>query len=823
MPNFYPFEDIEKKWQKAWEEQKIFETTKDPNRKKFYVLEMFPYPSGDPHMGHVKNYVIGDVIARYFIRRGYNVLHPMGFDAFGLPAENAAIQHGIHPAVWTYEKIDRMREVLKQLGITYDWRREVITCDPGYYKFTQWFFLQFYKNGLAYKKEGPVNWCPSCATVLANEQVIDGVCERCGTPVEKKLLNQWYFRITKYAEALLEEMKLLGNWPEKVLIMQRNWIGKSEGANIDFFQPDLKRKISVFTTRPDTLFGVTFFVLAPEHPLVEQLVKGTPKEEEVRKFKERISKKSEIERTSDISDKEGLALGKDVIHPITGQRIPIWIADYVLLEYGSGAVMGVPAHDERDFAFAKKYGLPIIPVIQPPEGSWNGECYPGDGVMINSGAFSGLFSGEGKKRIIAFLKEKGLGDAAVSYRLRDWLISRQRYWGAPIPIIYCEKCGEVPVPEENLPVLLPENVDFHPTGPSPLALCESFVNTTCPKCGGPARRETDTMDTFVCSSWYYLRYCSPWEKDKPFDPEDVKYWMPVDQYIGGVEHAILHLLYSRFFTKVLNDLGFIPFREPFTNLFAQGMVTKDGAKMSKSKGNTVSPREIIQKYGTDTVRLFILFAGPPELDMEWSDQGVEGAFRFLNRVWNMAKEIIDLQSDQQTSCNENWMKNLERKVHQTIFKVDRDTKERFHFNTAISAIMELVNELSESLRFLKEKGVHPKERNLMVWALKQMTSVLNPFAPHLTEEIWSLLGEKSFLSLASWPEYDAKKMLTETVIIVVQVNGKVRSKIEINRDAPKEAVLERALEDDKIQNWLNQKKIQKVIYVPNKLINLVAN
>lgn len=823
MPNFYPFEDIEKKWQKAWEEQKIFETTKDPNRNKFYVLEMFPYPSGDPHMGHVKNYVIGDVIARYFIRKGYNVLHPMGFDAFGLPAENAAIQHGIHPAVWTYEKIDRMREVLKQLGITYDWRREVITCDPGYYKFTQWFFLQFYKNGLAYKKEGPVNWCPSCATVLANEQVIDGACERCGTPVEKKLLNQWYFRITGYAEALLEDMKLLGNWPEKVLVMQRNWIGKSEGASIDFFQPDLKKKISVFTTRPDTIFGVTFFVLAPEHPLVEQLVKGTPREEEVRKFKERISKKSEIERTSDTSDKEGLALGKDVIHPITGQKIPIWIADYVLLEYGSGAVMGVPAHDERDFAFAKKYGLPIIPVIQPPEGNWNGECYPGDGVLINSGAFSGLSSEEGKKRIIAFLKEKGLGDAAVSYRLRDWLISRQRYWGAPIPIIYCEKCGEVPVPEKDLPVLLPENVDFHPTGPSPLALCESFVNTTCPKCGGPARRETDTMDTFVCSSWYYLRYCSPWEKDKPFDPEDVKYWMPVDQYIGGVEHAILHLLYSRFFTKVLNDLGLIPFREPFTNLFAQGMVTKDGAKMSKSKGNTVSPREIIQKYGTDTVRLFILFAGPPELDMEWSDQGVEGAFRFLNRVWNIAKEIIDLQSDQQTPCNENWMKNLERKVHQTIYKVDRDTKERFHFNTAISAIMELVNELSESLRSLKEKGVHPKEKNLMMWALKQMTSVLNPFAPHLTEEIWSLLGEKGFLSLAPWPEYDAQKMLTETVIIVVQVNGKVRSKIEINRDASKEAVLERALEDDKIQNQLNQKKIQKVIYVPNKLINLVVN
>ncbi|WP_369017237.1 leucine--tRNA ligase [Thermatribacter velox] len=822
MSNFYPFEEIEKKWQKAWEEQRIFETTEDPGRKKFYVLEMFPYPSGDPHMGHVKNYVIGDVIARYFIRKGYNVLHPMGFDAFGLPAENAAIQHGIHPAVWTYEKIDRMREVLKQLGITYDWRREVITCDPGYYKFTQWFFLQFYKNGLAYKKEGPVNWCPSCATVLANEQVVDGACERCGTPVEKKLLNQWYFRITKYAEALLEEMKLLGNWPERVLTMQRNWIGKSEGANIDFFQPDLGEKITVFTTRPDTIFGVTFFVLAPEHPLVERLVRGTPKEEEVRKFKERISKKSEIERTSDLSDKEGLALEKDVVHPITGQRIPIWVADYVLLEYGSGAVMGVPAHDERDFAFAKKYGLPIIPVIQPPNGDWDGECYSGDGIMINSGAFSGLPSEEGKKKIIAFLKEQGLGDAAVSYRLRDWLISRQRYWGAPIPIIYCEQCGEVPVPEKDLPVLLPENVDFRPTGPSPLALCESFVNTTCPQCGGPARRETDTMDTFVCSSWYYLRYCSPWEKDRPFNPEHVRYWMPVDQYIGGVEHAILHLLYSRFFVKVLNDLGLVPFREPFTNLFAQGMVTKDGAKMSKSKGNTVSPREIIQKYGTDTVRLFILFAGPPELDMEWSDQGVEGAFRFLNRVWNIAREIMDMQSDQQVPIDENWMKNLERKVHQTIFRVDRDTRERFHFNTAISAIMELVNELSESLRFLSEKGAHPEEKNLMTWALKQLVSVLNPFAPHLSEEIWSLLGEKSFLSLAPWPEYDAEKMLTETVTIVVQINGKVRSKIEASRDASKEAVLEQALRDDKVQNWLDQKKIQKVIYVPNKLINLVV-
>ncbi|BER92212.1 leucine--tRNA ligase [Atrimonas thermophila] len=822
MSNFYPFEEIEKKWQKAWEEKRIFETTEDPDRKKFYVLEMFPYPSGDPHMGHVKNYVIGDVIARYFIRKGYNVLHPMGFDAFGLPAENAAIQHGIHPAVWTYEKIDRMREVLKQLGITYDWRREVITCDPGYYKFTQWFFLQFYKNGLAYKKEGPVNWCPSCATVLANEQVVDGACERCGTPVERKLLNQWYFRITKYAEALLEDMKLLGNWPERVLTMQRNWIGKSEGANIDFFQPDLGEKITVFTTRPDTIFGVTFFVLAPEHPLVERLVKGTPKEEEVRKFKERISKKSEIERTSDLSDKEGLALEKDVVHPITGQRIPIWVADYVLLEYGSGAVMGVPAHDERDFAFAKKYGLPIIPVIQPPDGDWNGECYSGDGIMINSGAFSGLLSEEGKKKIIAFLKEQGLGDAAVSYRLRDWLISRQRYWGAPIPIIYCEQCGEVPVPEKDLPVLLPENVDFRPTGPSPLALCESFVNTTCPQCGGPARRETDTMDTFVCSSWYYLRYCSPWEKDRPFNPEHVRYWMPVDQYIGGVEHAILHLLYSRFFVKVLNDLGLVPFREPFTNLFAQGMVTKDGAKMSKSKGNTVSPREIIQKYGTDTVRLFILFAGPPELDMEWSDQGVEGAFRFLNRVWNIAREIMYMQSNQQVPIDENWMRNLERKVHQTIFRVDRDTRERFHFNTAISAIMELVNELSESLRFLSEKGAHPEEKKLMTWALKQLVSILNPFAPHLSEEIWSLLGEKSFLSLAPWPEYDAEKMLTETVTIVVQINGKVRSKIEANRDASKEAVLEQALRDDKVQNWLDQKEIQKVIYVPNKLINLVV-
>ncbi|MGQ9622911.1 MAG: leucine--tRNA ligase [Candidatus Caldatribacteriaceae bacterium] len=822
MVRTYDFAAIEEKWQRRWEEDKIFQSERDETKKKYYVLEMFPYPSGDPHMGHVKNYVIGDVVARYFLRCGYNVLHPMGFDAFGLPAENAAIQHGIHPAQWTHEKIGRMREVLKRLGISYDWRREVITCEPEYYRFTQWFFLQFYKHGLAYKREGPVNWCPSCATVLANEQVVEGACERCGTLVVRKKLSQWYFRITEYAEELLEDMELLGKWPERVLIMQKNWIGKSEGAYIDFAIPDLGKTVTVFTTRPDTIFGVTFFLLAPEHPLVDELVRGTPYEGMVREFRERIARKSEIERVSDLTEKEGLYIGRNVVNPVSGEKVPIWIADYVLLEYGTGAVMAVPAHDERDWQFAKKYGLPIRQVIVPFGDELKEGYFSGPGVMVNSGPFSGLPSEEGKERVIALLEERGLGKKAVSYRLRDWLISRQRYWGAPIPIVYCEKCGEVPVPEEDLPVLLPPNVDFLPTGPSPLARCEEFVNTTCPRCGGKARRETDTMDTFVCSSWYYLRYCSPWAEDRPFKREDIDYWMPVDQYIGGVEHAILHLLYARFFTKVLHDLKLVKFREPFLNLFAQGMVTKDGAKMSKSKGNTVSPREIIEKFGADTVRVFILFAGPPELDMEWSDRGVEGAFRFLNRVWRTAQDILELPASEGASFSEKECMALERKIHQTIFRVNTDITEKFHFNTAISAMMELLNDMNDYLRFVQEKGTHPKERDMLLSGMQVFLSLLNPIAPHLTEELWEVLGGEPYLSKTPWPVHDSAKLYEEIVEVVVQVNGRVRGKIVVPRGIKEEEVIERALADERIRQWLNGKPLKKHVYVPDKLVNLVV-
>jgi len=817
----YDFERIELKWQKRWEEEKVFFSEREEEKQKYYVLEMFPYPSGDPHMGHVKNYVIGDVVARYFIRRGYNVLHPMGFDAFGLPAENAAIQHGIHPAVWTHEKIERMREVLKRLGISYDWRREVITCEPEYYRFTQWFFLQLYKNGLAYKKEGPVNWCPSCSTVLANEQVVEGACERCGTPVIRKKLSQWYFRITRYAESLLEDMQLLGKWPERVLTMQRNWIGRSEGAYVDFLLPELGEKVTVFTTRPDTIYGVTFFVLAPEHPLVDRLVHGTPYEDDVQEFRERIARKSEVERISDLTEKEGMFIGKTIVNPVNGEEVPLWIADYVLLEYGTGAVMGVPAHDERDYHFARKYGLPIREVIRP-ESSWQGECFTEPGIMVNSGPFSGIPSAEGKERVVAFLEEKGLGRKAVSYRLRDWLISRQRYWGAPIPIVYCDQCGEVPVPEKDLPVLLPPNVDFLPSGPSPLARCAEFVNTRCPSCGGPARRETDTMDTFVCSSWYYLRYCSPWTQDRPFEEDDIRYWMPVDQYIGGVEHAILHLLYSRFFTKVLHDLGMVNFREPFSNLFAQGMVTKDGAKMSKSKGNTVSPREIIERFGSDTVRVFILFAGPPELDMEWSDRGVEGAFRFLNRVWRTVNDIAEIEAKEGVSFPREKLRSLERMVHRTIFRVDQDVEKEFHFNTAISAMMELLNELGEYLRTKEGAGYHPEERAILRFAARTLVSLLNPIAPHITEELWEILGEQEILSRSSWPTYERDKLYEEEVEIVVQINGKLRGKVRVPRGSSQEKVLALVLQDEKIQNWLNHAPVCKSIYVPDKLLNLVV-
>ena len=821
MRENYDFDAIELEWQQKWSENHLFQVETDPNRKKYYVLEMFPYPSGDPHMGHVKNYVIGDVVARFFLRQGLNVLHPMGYDAFGLPAENAAIKHNIHPSVWTHDKIDKMREVLKRLGIGYDWRREVITCEPEYYKFTQWFFLQFYKNNLAYKKAGQVNWCPSCATVLANEQVVEGNCERCGTPVIRKMLSQWYLKITKYAEALLNDIETLGEWPERVLSMQKNWIGRSEGAYINFNLPDLNQSIKVFTTRPDTIFGATFFVLAPEHPLVDELVVGTPYQNKVNEFREKIAHKSEIDRMSENIDKEGIYIGKEIENPLSGEKIPIWIADYVLYEYGTGAIMAVPAHDERDYQFAVKYNLPIRQVIQPSQPDNDGKYYPGPGIMINSGAFNGLPSEEGKRRIISYLEEKGIGEGAVSYRLRDWLISRQRYWGAPIPILYCDCCGEVPVPEQDLPVLLPQNVDFQPGGPSPLARSAEFVNTVCPICGGPAQRETDTMDTFMCSSWYFLRYCSPWSDQKPFEKKDIGYWMPVDQYIGGVEHAILHLLYSRFFVKVLKDLGMINFSEPFINLFAQGMVTKGGVKMSKSKGNVVSPREIIQKYGADTVRIFILFAGPPELDMEWSDRGVEGAHRFLNRVWRTVVEIIQCQENNQAELDQEKIIKLERLIHRTILKVDTDIRERFHFNTAISSLMELLNEIIDSYRVFSEKGIHPQEKKILTEAVKTLISLLNPFVPHLTEELWKALGGSSFLSSAEWLTHDEKKLAENQVEIVIQINGKVRSKVTIPAGTEEKEVLQLALEDEKVKTWMNQKKLVKHIFVQDKLLNLV--
>ncbi|HHY40940.1 MAG TPA: leucine--tRNA ligase, partial [Syntrophaceticus sp.] len=641
MDTRYNFRLVEKKWQQRWEESGAFQVTEDPEKQKYYCLVMFPYPSGKLHMGHVRNYAIGDVLARFYKMQGFNVLHPMGWDAFGLPAENAAIKNRIPPAKWTWDNINSMRSQLKSLGLSYDWSREVATCHPDYYRFTQWLFLQLYHNNLAYKKKQAVNWCPSCATVLANEQVVAGCCERCDTEVEKKDLEQWFFRITAYADRLLEDLEKIPGWPEKVKMMQTNWIGKSVGAEVRFTAENGK-EIRVFTTRPDTIFGVTYMVLAPEHPLVEELIKDKPEAGKVREFVARVKKQSEIERTSAEGEKEGIFTGAYAINPLNKEKIPIWVANYVLMEYGTGAVMGVPAHDQRDLEFARKYHLPVRVVIQPLgrdlDAATMDEAYSEPGIMVNSGEFDGMDSEVARLKITEYMKEKGLGEEKVNYRLRDWLISRQRYWGAPIPIIYCDQCGIVPVPEKDLPVLLPEDVAFEPTGESPLLKADSFINTTCPCCGAPARRETDTMDTFVCSSWYFLRYCSP-RDERPFDPEKVAYWMPVDQYIGGVEHAILHLMYSRFITKVLYDQNLVPVEEPFTNLLTQGMVLKDGFKMSKSKGNVVSPEEIIENYGADTARLFILFAAPPERDLDWSDQGVEGAYRFINRVWRLVQRV----------------------------------------------------------------------------------------------------------------------------------------------------------------------------------------
>ena len=826
MKERYDFKEIEEKWQKSWEAENLYEVQDFSDRPKYYCLEMFPYPSGKLHMGHVRNYSIGDVVARFKTMQGHNVLHPMGWDAFGLPAENAAIKHGnMHPAEWTYENIKTMREQLKQLGISYDWNREIATCHPGYYKWTQWLFIQLYKHGLAYKKKAAVNWCPSCATVLANEQVKEGACERCKTGVEKRELEQWFFKITSYADRLLDDISLLGGWPEKVKIMQENWIGRSEGAEINFPIEGLEESFTVFTTRPDTVFGVTYMVLAPEHPLVEKIVSDKPQAAEIREFVNKVRNLSEIARTATDAEKIGFFTGGYCINPLTGEKVPILVANYVLLEYGTGAVMGVPAHDQRDFEFARKYNLPIKIVIQPegpdldPE-TMNG-AYTGEGRMVNSGPFNGTPNEEGIAKVIKYLEEKNTGRGVINFRLRDWLISRQRYWGAPIPMIYCDHCGVVPVPDQDLPVLLPGNVEFKPTGRSPLADSPDFVNTTCPGCGKPARRETDTMDTFMCSSFYYYRYTSPREENAAWDRDKVNNWLPVDQYIGGVEHAILHLLYSRFFTKFLYDIGLVKNIEPFTNLLTQGMVLKDGTKMSKSKGNVVSPEEIVATYGADTARLFILFAAPPERDLEWSDQGVEGSYRFLHRVWRLVAPLADDLLKAPPGPEGKLVgvnREMRRLTHATIKKVTEDVGSRFNFNTAVSSIMELVNGLYQ----FKEVPESDRDPAVLREAVEHMLILLAPFAPHISEELWRGTGHGESIHKQPWPEYDPAAIVEDELTIVVQLNGKVRERMLVPAGISAEEMKKLVLDQPKVQNMLEGKQVVKVVPVPGKLVNIVV-
>ncbi|HHX23230.1 MAG: leucine--tRNA ligase [Tepidanaerobacteraceae bacterium] len=812
----YDFIAIEKKWQKKWEEDGIYKTHEDEKKPKYYCLEMFPYPSGNLHMGHVRNYSIGDVIARFKRMNGFNVLYPMGWDAFGLPAENAAIQRGIHPSDWTWSNIDNMRSQLKQMGLSYDWYREVATCHPDYYKWTQWFFLLLYKRDLAYRKKASVNWCPSCATVRANEQVVGGVCDRCKSEVVKKDLEQWFFKITDYAEELLNDLEKLPGWPEKVKTMQENWIGRSEGVEFSFTTEENNEKIPVYTTRPDTVYGVSYIVLAPEHPLVEKLSAGTEHENAVKEFKKRMEKYNDITRTSTDTEKEGMFIGAYAVNPMNGEKVPIWIANYVLLSYGTGAVMGVPAHDQRDFEFAKKYDLPIKAVITPKDNVLVSEemteAYVDEGILINSDRFNGMNNVQAIQAIGQYMENQGIGEFKVNYKLRDWLISRQRYWGAPIPMVYCNNCGIVPVPEEDLPVILPKDIEFNPRGTSPLLESEEFLNTTCPKCHGPARRETDTMDTFMCSSWYFYRYTDARNNESVFDRKKVNYWMPVDQYIGGVEHAILHLMYSRFFNKVARDAGLVKVDEPFKNLLTQGMVLKDGVKMSKSLGNTVSPEDIIDKYGADTARLFILFAAPPDRDLEWSDQGVEGCFRFIQRVWRLVLELSDKLNEEIDSGKKD--QDIRRLTHKTIKKVTEDVSDRFNFNTAISAIMEMVNGLNSNKDGLSKAVIKEAMENLLL--------LLAPFAPHITEELWHNIGHKQSIHKMPWPKYDPEVLTEEEVEIVVQINGKVRGRLTISANATQEEMKEAALRESEGLPQLKGKEIVKVITVPKKLVNIVV-
>lgn len=829
MQDYYPFQEVEKKWLKNWEDLNLHKTGDDPDKENYYVLEMFPYPSGNLHMGHVRVYSIGDVIARYKRMKGYNVLHPMGWDAFGLPAENAAIKHGnIHPKEWTWDNIAHMKEQMKAMGLSYDWDREVTTAAEDYYKWTQWFFTQMFNDDLAYRKESTVNWCPSCETVLANEQVVNEACERCGTEVDKRDLEQWFLKITDYAERLLDDHELLEGWPEKVKTMQKNWIGRSEGTRVTFEISKLDKELEVFTTRPDTLFGATYMVLAPEHPYVSELTAGTEKEKDVKEFVKKVKKQKEQERTSAETEKLGIFTGAYAENPVNGEEIPVYIANYVLMGYGTGAIMAVPAHDQRDFDFARKYDIEIRAVIQPDDqkeelvGSEMETAYAGDGHLINSGKYNGLNVEEAFDKMAEDFSAKGFLKVETNYRLRDWLISRQRYWGAPIPIVYCDDCGAVAVPEEDLPVELPHDVKFSPTGESPLKKVDAFVNTTCPECGGPGKRETDTMDTFVDSSWYFMRYADPKNDELPFAKENVDEWFPVDQYIGGIEHAILHLLYARFFTKVVHDMGLTDYVEPFTNWLAQGMVLKDGAKMSKSKGNVVDPKDILAEYGADTARLFILFASPPEKDLEWSDKGVEGADRFLNRVWRFVTENLVLIKDADSDLDsENFTeaeKSLYRTMHAAIKKVTEDVEDRLNFNTAISAIMELTNEVYS---YLNDRNVEDTNAPLIREVAENIVLLLAPFAPFITEELWEYLGHQKNVHAAEWPKYSEEALKKDEITIVIQVNGKVRDKINIAADASEEEVKEQVMAEEKIKSYLEDGNLVKTIYIPKKLVNLV--
>ena len=889
----YDFFEIEERWQKVWADQRAFEVREDPAKPKFYLLEMYPYPSGRIHMGHVRNYSIGDVIGRFKTMRGFNVLHPIGWDALGMPAENAAIKHGIHPQTWTLDNIAHMKAQLQRMGIAYDWSREVNTCLPEYYKWNQWIFLRLFERGLAYRKKSWVNWCPQCRTVLANEQAAGGECWRCATPVEQKKMDHWFLKITDYAEELLTGHAQLRKWPEHVLLMQKNWIGKSRGAYVDFAVPELGRPVRVFTTRIDTIYGATFLVLSPEHPLSRDLIAGD-KEAKLQEWMARTIAESRLRRdrgdvkgrafgsplarglyarastaevdprampgalTRDVNtrlstaeadpqtkpalirsrmrtaepgapaavEKEGIDTGRTAINPFTGERIPIWIANYVLMEYGTGAIMAVPAHDERDFEFAQKYGLVIREVIEPEtpgaETGGDGGLFVDQGLVKNSGPWSGLQSEEAMERMAAFAKDQGFGEASTTFRLRDWGISRQRYWGAPIPIIYCDKCGIQGVPDEDLPVRIPYNAEFTGEAGSPLEKVTEFVNATCPKCGGKARRETDTMDTFVDSSWYFFRYASPGEAMLPFARAAADYWMPVDLYIGGVEHAILHLIYARFFTKVLRDLGLTALGEPFPHYLAQGMVTKDGSAMSKSRGNVVDPDEIINAYGADALRLFILFAAPPEKEFAWNEDGIEGAYRFICRVRQTFEEIRDLAATgpagEDAAFDTAGAARLRKKMHQTIKKVGEDIEKRFHLNTAISSIMEFTNTLRRERDVLKGSA---EGRALLREAAADLILLLSPFTPHVCEEMWKALGREGLVFHAPWPAYDPGLAREEKATVVVEINGKIRDKFETDLGIPEDEMKAIALGLPRIQKLIGARPVRKVVCIQNKIVNIV--